>query len=310
MTPAHHALVGHHPNPFLSPLALFFAIPAASFFRKEVSDKNLPSIPAQNQLNPMNATAAPVMSMTDATSVTYSYSPSLQRSIDTPRVFPSHYLAVAPHDDFLFSRQGDYWVIRYQGHMAFLKATRGLQCLSLLLRHPGREFHVSELLGLVIGRSAGRAISGNAIDACQGSLSSDAGPVLDARAKAEYRLRLDDLRKELEEAERFCDQGRVEQARSEINALAQQLASSVGLGGRDRRTGSEAERARCAVTKRIKDSINKIGEAIPSLRRYLVAQIKTGYFCSYNLSQEHPVAWKFLVFLTALCCDTERYNVT
>ena len=248
--------------------------------------------------------------MTDATSVTYTYSPSLQRSIDTPRVFPSHYLAVATHDDFLFSRQGDYWVIRYQGHVAFLKATRGLQCLSLLLHHPGREFHVSELLGLVIGRSAGRATKGHVIDACQGSLSSGAGPVLDARAKAEYKQRLADLRGDLEEAEQFNDSARAERARDEINAIAAQLAFAVGLGGRDRRSDPGAERARCAVTKRIKDSINKIGEAIPSLRRYLVAQIKTGYFCSYNLSQEHPVAWKFLIFLTALCWDTESYVVT
>ena len=43
-------------------------------------------------------------------------------------------------------RQGDYWTIRYQGQTAILKATRGLDCLSYLLRHPGRDVHVSELL--------------------------------------------------------------------------------------------------------------------------------------------------------------------
>jgi hypothetical protein len=35
-------------------------------------------------------------------------------------------------------------------------------------------------------------------------------------------------------------------------------------------------------TKRIKNSINKIGEPIPSLRRHLAARIKTERFCSYN----------------------------
>jgi hypothetical protein len=34
-------------------------------------------------------------------------------------------------------------------------------------------------------------------------LLSDAGPILDPQAKAEYRRRLDDLRRDLEEAERF-----------------------------------------------------------------------------------------------------------
>jgi len=147
----------------------------------------------------------------------------------------------------------------------------------------------------------------NGTETWQGRCLPDPGPILDARAKAEYKSRLDDLRKDLEEAARFCDPNRVERAQSEIDALAEQLASAVGLSGRDRRISSETERARCAVTKRIKESINKIGEAIPLLGRHLATQIKTGYFCSYNLSQEHPVAWRFLILLTALCCDGESY---
>jgi hypothetical protein len=127
----------------------------------------------------------------------------------------------------------------------------------------------------------------------RGRCLSDAGPILDAQAKAEYKSRLGDLRKDLEEAERFCDPNGAERDQKEIDALAEQLASAFGLGGRDRRISSEVERARCTVTKRIKQSINKISEAIPLLGRYLAAQIKTGYFCSYNLSQEHLVTWKF-----------------
>ena len=123
--------------------------------------------------------------------------------------------------------------------------------------------------------------------------SLDAGPLLDAQAKAEYKCRLDDLRRDLEEAERFHDPGRAERSRNEINALAGQLAAAVGLGGRNRRIGSEAERARSAVTKRIKNSINRIGKAIPSLRIHLAARVKTGYFCSYNPHPERPVAWRF-----------------
>jgi hypothetical protein len=41
---------------------------------------------------------------------------------------------------------------RYHGQLAFLKAARGLHYLALLLRNPGREYHVSELVGQVIGR--------------------------------------------------------------------------------------------------------------------------------------------------------------
>ena len=134
---------------------------------------------------------------------------------------------------------------------------------------------------------------GDAGSSRPGGLLSDVGPILDARAKAEYKSRLDDLRRDLEEAERFHDPDRALRSRNEIDALATQLAAAVGLGGQDRRVGSEAERARSAVTKRIKGSINQIGKAIPSLRIHLAVRVKTGYFCSYNPHPERPVAWRF-----------------
>jgi hypothetical protein len=67
----------------------------------------------------------------------------------------------------------------------------------------------------------------------------------------------------------------------ERDCIADQLAAAIGLGGRNRKAGSQAERARSAVTKRIKDSIDKIAEAMPPLGRHLIGSIKTGYFCSY-----------------------------
>lgn len=258
----------------------------------------------------MKQTLVSMNTAANAISVTFSYFPTLERSAETlpvPTQFP---LGFSVPEESLFLRQGDYWVIRYQEQVAFLKATRGLHCLSLLLHHPGREFHVSELVGLVIGKPLVLATNGHEIGPWRGDLLPDAGPVLDAKARTEYKQRLDDLRKDLEEAERFFDSDRAERARNEMNTIARQLASAVGLGGRDRRISSQAERARCTVTKRIKDSIKKIGEAIPSLRHHLADQIKTGYFCSYNLSQEHPVAWKFLIFLCSLGCDAESYTVT
>lgn len=240
----------------------------------------------------MKETIPPVMSVVaHGTSVTHSYSPSLQGCTDTLPIFLSHRPAPLTHEESLFLRQGDYWTIRYRGHIAFLKATRGLHCLSLLLRYPGREFHVSELQVIVRSPVGGRG--GSATGAWQGGRLHYAGPILDRQAKTEYKRRLDDLRKDLEEAERFSDLTRAERARYEINALAEQLASAVGLGGRNRKIGSGAERARSAVTKGIKSSIHRIGEAIPSLRSHLAVRVKTGYFCSYNPPPERSVAWKF-----------------
>jgi hypothetical protein len=213
--------------------------------------------------------------------------------MDTLPAFLSHRSSFFTHEKSLFFRQGDYWVIGYRRTVAFLKATRGLHDLALLLGNPGREFHVCELAGRGNGKTLLLVKGQRAIHASQDGLLSDIGPILDGQAKAEYKRRLDDLRRDLEEAERFNDTTRAERDRQEVDALAEQLAAAVGLGGRNRQIGSGAERARSAVTKRIKSSIKRIGETIPSLGSHLTTRVRTGYFCSYCPHPERPVAWKF-----------------
>jgi hypothetical protein len=194
-------------------------------------------------------------------------------------------------DEALFLRQSDYWAIRWYGRSALLKSTRGMHCLAVLLRHPGREFHVSELVAHpmhALTSAAPVAVH----ERIPGQLHVGV-PVLDAHAKANYRCRLNELRQDLEEAERFNDPQRRTEVQNEIEAISYHLASAVGLGGRDRKTSSDAERARSAVTKCIKKAIQKIGDAIPSLGHHLAVRIKTGYFCSYHPHPERPVNWKF-----------------
>ena len=184
------------------------------------------------------------------------------------------------NEETLFMDHGDYWKISYEGNHAILKTTRGLRCLSCLLRHPGREFHVRELIAFLAESPVTLSLA-------------EPDTILDSKAKAEYKLRLDDLRSDLQEAEGFGDDYRAARARAEIDLLAQQLAAAVGLGGRDRRAPSDAERARCAITKRIKQAIKRIATAIPALARHLAAYVKTGYYCSYNPDPDRVPAWKF-----------------
>jgi len=63
------------------------------------------------------------------------------------------------------------------------------------------------------------------------SLLGDAGKLLDQCARQQYRRRLEDLRSEVEEAERFNDSHRATKARAEIEAIARQLSAAFGLGG-------------------------------------------------------------------------------
>jgi non-specific serine/threonine protein kinase len=160
-----------------------------------------------------------------------------------------------------------------------------------LLRNPGREFHVKELLTPSVHAPAPAAAI---IPHGQVTGKLDDGvPVSDAQAKAECKCRLNELWQDLNEAERFNDPQRKTEAQNEVQAIADYLASAIGLGGRNRKTSSDAERARSAVTKSIKKAIQKVGDAIPSLGYHLAARIRTGYFCSYVPHPERPVNWKF-----------------
>jgi hypothetical protein len=205
-----------------------------------------------------------------------------------------------PDSATVFRREGDYWTIAFAGHVARLKDTKGLQYIAHLLRHPGQEFHVSQLIAAIgdAGADLAPGASGGPIDwdarasdAIHERGLGDAGPVLDPKAKAEYKRRIDDLRSELEEAERSNDPGRAQRAREEIEAISEQLAGALGLGGRDRHAASDAERARLAVTKRIKAALAKIRDANPALAQHLTAAITTGYLCSYAPKVDMPSSW-------------------
>jgi non-specific serine/threonine protein kinase len=102
---------------------------------------------------------------------------------------------------------------------------------------------------------------------------------------------LEELRGELAEAETFHDTGRIERARREIDFLMQELASATGLGGRDRRVSSAAERARVNVSRSVVRALERIERNIPDLGEHLRRNIKTGTFCKY--APPAPTEWEF-----------------
>jgi len=57
--------------------------------------------------------------------------------------------------------------------------------------------------------------------------------------------------------------------------LTGQLAAAVGLGGRDRRAGSAAERARVNITRAIRAALARIRAHSPALAGHLDATIHT-----------------------------------
>ena len=102
------------------------------------------------------------------------------------------------------------------------------------------------------------------------------------------------LRREGEygEAERFNDPGRATRDRAEIEILTEELARATGLGGRDRKAASAAERARANVTMASRAALKRIAEVSSSLGRHLAATIRTGKLCSYTPDPRLAIAWR------------------
>ena len=183
----------------------------------------------------------------------------------------------APDGD-VFRREGQFWTLSYRGRTIRMKDAKGLNDLARLISVPGHEIHVLDLAG-------DRADPTRPVMGRTGHL----GDVLDAQARAEYRRRLAELEGDLADAERCADLGRAERARAERDFIATELAAALGLSGRPRRTGDPAERARKAVTGRIRLTIGRIDQEAPELAGHLANSIRTGTFCVYR--PESPVDW-------------------
>jgi len=196
-----------------------------------------------------------------------------------------------PPAENLLRCDGDYWTIGWEGKAFLLKDTKGLHYLAALLAEPGREYHALDLAAAVAEPAVSPAAASERGAALRRGLG-DAGAILDAEAKAQYRRRLEDLRAELEEAERFNDTGRATRNREEIEFLTEELARATGLGGRDRKAAAAAERARANVTMAIRAALKRIAEQSPSLGRHLAATIRTGKFCSYTPDPRLEISWR------------------
>ncbi|MPY95140.1 MAG: hypothetical protein GEV08_19420 [Acidimicrobiia bacterium] len=183
--------------------------------------------------------------------------------------------AVAPAEgaaeDGVFALVGELWQVGFAGRTVLVKPSKGMADLARLLAAPDREVHCMELVGVVVEEHT-------------------TGEVIDAAARRQYEQRARDLQAEVDDAAADHDLGRAERARVELDLLVDHLAAALGLGGQVRRTGSNAERARSAVTQRVRGTIRRISKVHPELGRHLSTSIATGTFCCYR--PERATRWR------------------
>ncbi|MFC7305816.1 ATP-binding protein, partial [Streptomyces monticola] len=175
-----------------------------------------------------------------------------------------------------FRFDGAVWTLTYEGRTTPMPDAKGLRDLRRLLSRPGADIPAVQLL----------APEGGAEVIAASGMGGD--PVLDDEAKRQYRRRLDQLDEEIDRAAATGDAGRAARHEKERAALLAELRTAAGLGGRARRLGDEAERARKAVTARIRDTIRRLDSRHPELAAHLRESVSTGLTCAYRPQDPAP----------------------
>jgi hypothetical protein len=171
-----------------------------------------------------------------------------------------------------FRRQGEKWVVRYEGRTIYVADLVGMHYLARLLSRPGVTVPAERLRAEVAGVRLPPA--------------GHAGEILDARAREEYAAGLRALKQE----EATCrDPARQEAIRHERMAIMKQLERATGPRGQPRRAADDRGRARQAVTMAIRRALARIKGEHVALWRHLKQSIRCGRLLCYAPAE--PVAW-------------------
>ncbi len=152
-----------------------------------------------------------------------------------------------------------------------LKSGKGLYDIQKLLKHPEEPIHSMELMGVGLFASGDNR--------------------LDKKSITTYKEKVNEIKSEMEEAEALGDYFRLEKLEEDYEQILGELSAGLGLSGKARKTGGSAEKARAAVTWRIRHVISKIELLHPHLGKHLSNSIKTGNFCVYR--PERKMDWQF-----------------
>ena len=176
-------------------------------------------------------------------------------------------------EETVFRRSGEVWEVAFRGRRSTVRDSKGMRDLAVLLARPGTEVHALDLVS----------------DARSVRHEGDLGEALDETARAAYRRRIGELDQAIADAEDLGHADAADRARAEREAIVAELTRAYGLGGRPRRVGDPAERARTSVTWRIRDAIGRVERVHPELGAHLRNAVRTGTYCRYD--PEVPPGW-------------------
>ncbi len=163
---------------------------------------------------------------------------------------------------YAFIKRGDIWEMAFDGKSIIAIELKGFFDIAKMLASPEKQFHCTELMGT--------------------GLFSEGEPVFDDKAKKAYRRRLQELKEEIDETDLLHNHERRTQLQMEYDSLMRHLTTSLGIGGKSRKTNDPVEKVRSAVTWRVRKAIQRIEKEHPVFGKHLSLSIKTGVFCAYR----------------------------
>ena len=224
-------------------------------------------VSAQFELIPLPITSVPPVPRLDAIGLAWNV---LAEMTTTEHALERDPSATAVAEGSI-RRLGDVCEFSFAGRPVTLRTTKGVDDLLRLIEADGREIHCLDLVGVAVEESS-------------------TGEVIDAEARRNYEQRIRDLQAEIDEAEAHSDYARAYRHQAELDTLIDHLAAALGHGNRTRRAAGSAERARSAVTHRLRTTIRQLGRAHSLLGRHLTHAVNTGTYCSYR--PEQPIVWR------------------
>lgn len=185
--------------------------------------------------------------------------------------------AVADSRDlYVFRQVGSLWQASYENKSAWLAPCKGFTDLRILLGVPGREVHCADLMGVVDSTTDTELVDDVARDAYSARIR-ELERTIAANTATSNTTGSDGAAATNETA----DHAALDDVRQELDVLRAHLKSGIGLGGRARKLAAPSERARSAVTQRLKAAIKRVAESHPAMAEHLQQCLRTGTFCSY-----------------------------
>jgi TolB-like protein/tetratricopeptide (TPR) repeat protein len=164
--------------------------------------------------------------------------------------------------DNYFSKDTAAWKLSYNGLVVQVAELKGFYDIQKMLMEPRQLFHCAELMG--------------------SAMNGKGEKLIDEKARRQYQQKILELQSDMQEAENHSDFARAEKLQEEYDQLIDYLSQSLGLKGKSRESGGTVEKARSAITWRIRNAIARIEQHHPLLGAHLSNAIKTGTLCSYQ----------------------------